>query len=42
MYDEIIVMSNGEIVEYGSYEDLIKINGYFCSLNLGEEITEYN
>ena len=31
-FDEIIVMKNGEIVENGSYDELIKNNSTFKSL----------
>ena len=32
IYDEIIVMNNGKIIEKGNFEDLINIKGYFYSL----------
>ena len=31
-YDEIIVMKNGMVIEKGSFNELIKLNGYFYSL----------
>ena len=32
MYDEIIVLDKGSIVEVGKYTDLIAQNGYFSNL----------
>ena len=31
-FDDIIVMKNGQIVEFGTYQDLMKNNGIFKSL----------
>ena len=31
-YDGIIVLKNGEVIEYGCFDELIKLKGYFYSL----------
>lgn len=36
MFDEILVMSNGRIIERGNHKDLIKQNGYYKKLLLSQ------
>lgn len=36
MFDEILVMSNGKIIECGNHKDLIKRNGYYKKLLLSQ------
>lgn len=35
--DQIIVMNHGEIMEYGSYKDLMEKKGYFYQMKVLEE-----